>query len=448
MGKIGLIVSREYLIRVRKPSFIVMTILGPILMAAMFIVPVYLAMTDEGSQKTVAVIDDSGLFWGKFKTDESHKFIKLEMDLEEAKSSFEDLDVYALLYIPKKQLNLPNQGMLYSDKQPNLDLKSYIERVMRKEIEEQKLVLEIDKLSLNEKQKEIAFNIPVAIKTNINISTIKLGEGDEETQTYAGLSMAVGGFTAFMIYMFIFIFGAQIMRGVIEEKTNRIIEVIVSSVKPFQILMGKILGIAMVGLTQLLLWVVLTTGIVSLAQSLMGDDIKPPKTEMVSGDQLVPSDNVKELSAPQKVFEMIHSINFVSIILSFTFYFLGGYLLYAALFSAVGSAVDNETDTQQFMLPITIPLILAIVMLQVVIRNPEGPLAFWMSMIPFTSPIIMMARVPFGVPYWELALSMGLLVLGFFLTTWLAARIYRIGILMYGKKPTYKELWKWIRYRG
>ena len=323
MGKIGLIVSREYLIRVRKPSFIVMTILGPILMAAMFIVPVYLAMTDEGSQKTVAVIDDSGLFWGKFKTDESHKFIKLEMDLEEAKSSFEDLDVYALLYIPKKQLNLPNQGMLYSDKQPNLDLKSYIERVMRKEIEEQKLVLEIDKLSLNEKQKEIAFNIPVAIKTNINISTIKLGEGDEETQTYAGLSMAVGGFTAFMIYMFIFIFGAQIMRGVIEEKTNRIIEVIVSSVKPFQILMGKILGIAMVGLTQLLLWVVLTTGIVSLAQSLMGDDIKPPKTEMVSGDQLVPSDNVKELSAPQKVFadDTFHQLCFYY---SFVYFLFSG----------------------------------------------------------------------------------------------------------------------------
>jgi ABC-2 type transport system permease protein len=367
-----------------------------------------------------------------------------------AKLELGSSDDYALLYIPKKMVSLPTQAMLYSDKQPNLNLKSYIERVMSKEIEEQKLLIQINRLNLSEANKEIALNIPESIKTTINLSTIKLGEGDEETKTFAEVSMIVGIFTGLMIYFFIFLFGAQIMRGVIEEKTSRIIEVIVSSVKPFQIMMGKILGIALVGLTQLALWVVLTSSIIGLAQLAFDTDIKSPQSDLVGSSQMLPGNTAAmgDVSNSDKIWEIVNSINFGMIILCFAFYFLAGYLLYAALFAAIGSAVDNETDTQQFMLPITIPLILSIIMAQFVIQNPDGAVAVWMSIIPLTSPIIMMVRIPFGVPYEELALSMGLLVLGFLATTWLAARIYRIGILMYGKKPTYKEIWKWIRYKG
>lgn len=450
MNKIKLIIAREYLTRVRKKSFIVMTILGPLLMAAMIVVPVFLATMDDTSQKKIGVIDESGLFFEKFKNDDQHLFHRIDKDINRAKLEHSASDDYALLYIPKKLVSLPTQAMLYSDKQPNLNLKSYIERVMSKEIEEQKLLIQIERLNLSEANKEIAFNIPKSIKTSINLSTIKLGEGDEETKTYAEISMVVGIFSGLMIYFFIFIFGAQIMRGVIEEKTSRIIEVIVSSVKPFQIMMGKILGIALVGLTQLVLWVVITTSIIGIAKLAFDTDLKSTQSELISSSQMLPG-NIPEtvdVSNTDKIWEVVNSINFGMIIFCFAFYFLAGYLLYAALFAAIGSAVDNETDTQQFMLPITIPLILSIVMAQFVIQNPDGAVAVWMSIIPLTSPIIMMVRIPFGVPYEELALSMGLLILGFLGTTWLAARIYRIGILMYGKKPTYKEIWKWIWYKG
>jgi len=451
MNKIKLIIAREYLTRVRKKSFIVMTILGPILMAAMIVVPVFLATMDDSSQRKIAVIDETGLFFEKFKNDDQHIFHQITKDINTAKLEHSTTDDYALLYIPQKSVSLPTQAMLYSDKQPNLNLKSYIERVMSKEIEEQKLLIQIDRLNLSDANKEIALNIPESIKTSITLSTIKLGEGDEETKTYAEISMVVGIFTGLMIYFFIFIFGAQIMRGVIEEKTSRIIEVIVSSVKPFQIMMGKILGIALVGLTQLVLWVVLTSSIIGIAKFAFDTDIKTPQSELMSTNQMVPANattTTMDVSSSTKIWEVVNSINFGMIILTFTFYFLGGYLLYAALFAAIGAAVDNETDTQQFMLPITIPLILSIVMAQFVIQNPDGAVAVWMSIIPLTSPIIMMVRIPFGVPYEELALSMGLLILGFLGTTWLAARIYRIGILMYGKKPTYKEIWKWVKYKG
>jgi ABC-2 type transport system permease protein len=256
--------------------------------------------------------------------------------------------------------------------------------------------------------------------------------------------------------MFIVIFGSQVMRGVLEEKTNRIVEVIVSSVKPFQLMTGKIIGVAMVGLTQIFLWVILTFGIYTVFTSLYADTLNLRNQQemlikqntmsgiMDSSQQQAITDQIN----PQvdKIFSIIESINFGAIIGSFLFFFLGGYLLYSALFAAIGSAVDNETDTHQFMMPITIPLILAIIAAQFVVMNPDSSLLFWLSIIPFTSPVIMMIRIPFGVPTLDLVLSMIFLVVGFLATTWVAAKIYRTGILMYGKKINYKELWKWIRY--
>jgi len=247
-----------------------------------------------------------------------------------------------------------------------------------------------------------------------------------------------------------------VMRGVMEEKTNRIVEVIISSVKPFELMMGKIIGVALVGLTQFMLWVVLTLGIVAVLTATVLDPSELTKSEQLYTGQakVLDADQLKDISEQMqtqdsfnvKMIEAISSINYGTMIGAFLFFFLGGYLLYAALFAAIGSAVDNETDSQQFMLPVTIPLILSMVMLGMIINNPSGPVAFWFSIIPLTSPIIMMLRIPFGVPYWEIALSGGLLILGFLFTTWFAAKIYRTGILMYGKKVNYAELWKWMKY--
>jgi len=268
--------------------------------------------------------------------------------------------------------------------------------------------------------------------------------------------MGLGFVSGLLIYIFIFLFGSQVLRGVLEEKTSRIVEIIVSSVRPFQLMIGKVAGVGMVGLTQFLIWIVLTFAIVGVFQIAMPDmfQFTPDERVFVSSSQILSVEEMeqqKEMiqqydTMAGQLLEGLSAINFPVMILSFIFFFLGGYLLYAALFAAIGSAVDNEADTQQFMLPVTVPLLLSIIMAQMVISNPAGPVAFWLSVIPLTSPVIMMVRIPFGVPYFDLFLSASLLILGFIATTWFAARIYRTGILMYGKKVNYRELWKWIRH--
>jgi ABC-2 type transport system permease protein len=455
MKKILLIIKREYLTRVRKKSFIVMTILGPLLMAAMFIVPIYIA-TISNEMKTISVIDETELFYEKFKESDNIKFHYLVSDIGTAKENFTKTGDYALLYIPKTGPSLPTNVILYSNSQVNMNVKSYIKNVMSKRIEELKLDAKLKDLQVGQNQTLTTDDILRSIKANIDISTIKIGKGGLEEKSYPEVSMILGLFSGILIYFFIFMFCSQVMRGVIEEKTSRIIEVIISSVKPFELMMGKIVGIAMVGLTQFLLWVVLTATLVTVITTSFATKLsnKSP-TEQIISSQL-PSVNqsqpaslnsvkVKE-EGVNEVLNAINSIDFTVMIASFLFYFLFGYLLYAAMFAAIGSAVDSEADTQQFMLPITIPLIFAIIMAQYVMQEPTGPMAFWLSIIPLTSPVIMMIRIPFGVPYFDLFLSMGLLLLGFLGTTWLAAKIYRTGILMYGKKVSYKELWKWLRY--
>ncbi|MBN2862246.1 MAG: ABC transporter permease, partial [Bacteroidales bacterium] len=259
--------------------------------------------------------------------------------------------------------------------------------------------------------------------------------------------------------MLVFIFGSQVMRGVIDEKTSRVVEVIVSSVKPVQLMIGKIVGIALVGLTQFMIWVILTIGMVtfvkgtvlkktdlteisrSLPQNIMSED--QLSTTSAEVDELSP-----ELAEFARLFESAMNLDWLLIIFSFVFYFITGYFLYASVFAAIGSAVDNETDTQQFMLPVTIPIILGLMVAMGTMQNPESSLSFWFSIIPFTSPIVMMARIPFGVPYWQIALSMGLMIVTFIAFVWMAAKVYRTGILMYGKKSSWKEIWKWLKYSG
>ncbi|MCX6251696.1 MAG: ABC transporter permease [Bacteroidetes bacterium] len=458
MKKILLIIRREYLTRVKKRSFIVMTILGPLLMAAVFVVPIYLA-TNSNEMKNVAVLDQSGLFFEKFKDSDNIKFHYITEDLTTAKENFPRSHDYALLFIPKTELSLPENAIIYSSGQVNINVKSYVSNVMSRQIEELKLEAKIRDLQPGTNVNSTTTDILKSIKSNVDISTIKLGSNGEEQKSYPEVSMVLGMFSAVLIYFFIFMFGSQVMRGVIEEKTSRIIEVIISSVKPFQLMMGKIIGVALVGLTQFMLWVILTFGIVTIATSAFTGKLKsslPNEQVITNQGQSFHADKLAHASHPantnqegvNEVFSAINSIDFPVMIGSFLFYFLFGYLLYAALFAAIGSAVDSESDTQQFMLPITMPLIFAFVTAQYIIQEPQGPLAFWLSIIPLTSPVVMMVRIPFGVPVLQVILSMILLLLGFVGTTWMAGKIYRTGILMYGKKVNYKELWKWLKYKN
>jgi ABC-2 type transport system permease protein len=409
-------------------------------MAALFIVPVYVAQL-EGDIKTIGIIDETGLFIDAFENTDNLVFLPIEEDLETAKQNISKNDLYAILHIPRTELSLPQTGILFSDKQPNIVVKGYVQNVLRKEVEAMKL-----------SASGIDPQILQSIKTKINLLTIRINKGGEEESSSTELSMAVGFISAIVIYFFIFMYGALVMRGVIEEKTNRIVEVIVSSVKPFQLMMGKIVGVAMVGLTQFALWVIFTLIIVSVFLSVFSADLTSYQSSQlesiennISQTEAIQSDDVNE--SVIAILESIQSINFGVLIGAFVFFFIGGYLLYGAFFAAIGSAVDSETDTQQFMLPLTVPLILSIILAQFIMVNPDGPAAFWLSIFPLTSPVIMMIRIPFGVPYFDLSLSIALLILGFLGATWLAAKIYRTGILMYGKKISYKELWKWIKYK-
>ncbi len=446
MSKISLIIKREYLSRVRKKSFIVMTILGPILMAGIGIVPVYLSMQKTETQK-IEVIDESTLFIDLIPQKDIAHFDYPPISIQDARAGFFDTEYDAILYIPKVVLNGGQNGInLFYKKQLSNEIRGYIEETLGKMIFN--VMLAKNKVDLN-------FIKDAKEKSTFSMITTRVDEQGKDKKTNTGLNIAIGLVCAFLIYFFIFLYGVQVMRGVMEEKTSRIVEVILSSVKPFQLMMGKIVGIALVGLTQFLLWVILTGTLYSVATAtiLKGIDMKQiqKKEQIIKvGADL----NVSEMKQNSKADEMTQlwndfkSVNMVQILFCFLFYFLAGYLLYSALFAAVGSAVDSEADTQQFMMPITIPLILSFVVAQTIIQNPESPMAFWFSMIPLTSPIVMMVRLPFGVPAWQLWLSMSFLILGFLFTTWIAGRIYRTGILMYGKKVTWKELGKWLFYKG
>ena len=434
-----------------------MTILGPLLMAATIIIPIYLA-TQTNESKTIAVIDETGIFYEKFKDSENIRFHYLVSDIASAKANFNKSGDDALLYIPKTEVSLPVNAIMYSEKNVSINVLSYIRNVMSRQIEELKLQARLRELQTDKKEPVAVDDLLRSIKTSVDINTLKIGDDGKESKSYTELNMVLGMFSGILIYFFIFMFGAQVMRGVIEEKTSRIVEVIISSVKPFQLMMGKIIGVGLVGLTQFILWVILTFGIVTIITSTMTTKgVDQSATEQIMKQQQAmnpataelmqenPETGANEMSG---VMEAINSVNFPVMIGAFLFFFLVGYLMYAALFAAIGGAVDSEADTQQFMLPITIPLILSIVMAQFIIRDPDGPVSFWFSMFPLTSPVVMMIRIPFGVPYMEVILSMVLLLLGFLGTTWLAAKIYRTGILMYGKKISYKELWKWLRYKS
>ncbi len=440
MSKINLIIKREYTTRVMKKSFILLTFLTPILMVGMVSLIVYLGTIKDDKIKTIVVVDKTGLYKDVLQSNESYTFQFTDATVDELKKQEEqESDFAAVLYISEDLIKNASAATLYSEKQVNLELKTYVSGLLSKYIEEQKLA---------------AYNIPnlkemvEKSKTDIDMKTIKWSEDGKDKEASAELAILIGMITAVIIYMFIVIYGAQVMSGVVQEKTNRIVEVMISSVKPFELMMGKIIGIALVGLTQVLLWVLLTVAIGAGVSTFVGGDIDPASIQKMQemqqmGQMNVPAGVNGEIA---DFMSSVAGLNFTQLIILFVVYFLGGYLLYASLFAAIGSAVDNETDNNQFSFPVMIPIIFAIYAGIFAAENPEGPLAFWCSMIPFTSPIVMMVRLPFDVPAWELALSISILILSFVGTTWMAGKIYRTGILMYGKKITWGEMWKWLKY--
>ena len=440
MSNFSIILKREYLTRVKKRSFLIITFLGPLLFAALMITPSLLMLNSDKmeSKKSIAVLDETNWFDGAIENTDANTFIY--QDMNENVDSLKKLvfeGIYdAVLYIPATTLSVPVNAKLYSNKQIPMTLSSHIEREMKQVVEHKKLLASgIDPAVVK------------ATKANINIATIRMDEESGEKTSYAEIEYIIGFVLAFVIYFAVFLFSSQVMRGVIEEKTNRIIEVIISSVKPFELMMGKIVGIALVGLTQIVLWVVLTVAIYFVASGvILGPEIMSPSGTVMT-EQI---EQITEMSKGQDVMleavNMVQSINFSAILWSFLLYFVFGYLLYAALFAAIGGMVDNETDSNQFSTIVSIPLIIAIVCAPTMVNNPDTSLGIWLSMIPFTSPVSMMLRVPFGVPYWQVAVSIVLLILTFILITWLAGKIYRTGILMYGKKPSFKEIWKWLKY--
>ncbi len=457
MNKISVIIKREYVTRVRKKSFIIMTILAPVLMAAIIILPTALMMNQDADFKKIAVIEDkSDLFKGVIKNTKEAEFEYLgNRRLEDLMNTFEEEGYYGILSISPELVNTPNAIELISKKQPPIGLLQHIENSLEKELEKQKLLaFKIENLD----------EIMKTIETNVSVQTKNIDSSGVVKKTSTGIAMALAYILGFLMYMLVFIFGAQVMRGVIEEKTSRVVEVIISSVKPVQLMMGKIIGIALVGLTQFLIWIALTVGIAGVLKSTMLSDVNlteisqsVPQSMMDGENQAAVTESAAQASSvsPQllefsKMFDSAMNQPWLLIIVAFIFYFITGYLLYASVFAAIGSAVDNETETQQFMLPVTIPIILALMVAMGTMQNPESSISFWFSMIPLTSPIVMMARIPFMSPgqYWEIGVSMLLMLVTFAAFVWMAAKVYRTGILMYGKKTSWKEMWKWLRYSG
>ena len=421
-------------------------------MAAIIIVPTLVMMNQQQDFKKIAVIEDnSDLFKGVIKNTENLEFVYLDnVKVDDLKNSFEQAGYYGILYISPEIVNTPNAIQLISKKQPPIGLLQHIESSMEKEIERQKLMTyNIENLD------EIMKNV----ETKVSVQTRKIGDSGEVKETSTGIAMALAYLSGFLMYMLVFMFGSQVMRGVIEEKTSRVVEVIVSSVKPAQLMMGKIIGIALVGLTQFLIWVFLTIAIVGVLKSTvlqkgnLTEVTQNVTKNLMTEDQQVAVSTQTAETTPQmaefsKMFDSAMNQPWGLIIICFIFYFITGYLLYASIFAAIGSAVDNETETQQFMLPVTIPIIFALMVAMGTMQNPESSLSFWCSLIPLTSPVVMVARLPFGVPYWQIAVSMVLMVITFIAFVWMAAKVYRTGILMYGKKTSWKEMWKWLRYNG
>lgn len=441
MSKIGIIIQREYKSRVMKKSFLLLTFLTPLLFAALIFVPIWISTLESNNVKNIVVIDKTSSYREALKNNNKFVFTFSNQPLENYRAQIESEDkkdqpkeLAAILYITDDLVKNPNAATIYSEKQVGIDLVDYIKNSLNDYVQNKKLA-SYNIPNLKEKIEES--------KTDLQIPTIKWEASGKQKEASAEVALIIGMIAAFLIYTFIMMYGSQVMSGVLQEKTSRIVEVIVSSVKPFELMMGKIIGIALVGLTQFLIWTILTLLISVIAGTFMGINLHPNAAQVAQATSTM-NDSGFDI---QNIFTLLSSFDFAKILVLFVIYFLFGYLLYASLFAAIGSAVDNETDIQQFSAPITLPIIFALIVAIYGAQNPDSSLSFWCSIIPFTSPVVMIARLPYDVPLWQILVSLIVLILTFIASTWAAGKIYRTGILMYGKKVSWKELWKWVKMK-
>lgn len=439
MSNVLIIIQREFNERVRKKSFIITTLLMPVLMIGLMAAPALIMQFSRGEEKQIAVIDESGLVAPRLENGDELKFETTDLSTEEARKSL--TDKFGVLYIGGDILTNPNNVKLYVNSSSSLTVENNITGQIEDILEAEKLKsYNIENLS----------EILREVKTSVGMQTFRNDESQEE-EAHAKSSViatAVGFVLGMILYMFLLIYGSMVMQSVIEEKNSRVLEVMVSSVRPFELMMGKILGVASVAVVQVLIWGVLICGIGALVMPhLVPADVMASAQAMQQG---IPAAASTVDMNPEMLQALAAVTDFGYIALIFVYLLLfvfGGYLFYSAMFAAVGSAVDSIQDAQQLQTPITIPIILALLVMMSVMNDPNSQVAFWFSMIPFTSPVVMMARIPYGIPVWEVVLSLVVLYASFGAMVWFAAKIYRVGIFMYGKKPSFKELYKWMRYK-
>ena len=449
LNNIKTIISREYLTRVKKKSFLLITFLGPVFFAAICILPSVIMFMTEDKGKQVAVVDQSGIVMEKFVDTDAVDYTDYSTENPDSlKARFFELGLDALVVVsPIDEVARTVHVAAYSESPMSVDLKESIASRVDDAVEDYRLS-QYDISDLKQ--------IMADVKSDVSVATYTLGEDGEEKISSSEVYMIISLLLSMIIYMFIAMFSGMVMQSVIEEKASRVVEVLVSSVKATELMFGKIIGVACVALTQFLLWVVLTVVIVAGVSAFIGFDSMmgdPAQTEQMMDmagqmggmDMAEMTASMAEEDGMAAVLTTLKEINYVQLILAFFVYFALGYLLYASFFAAIGSAVENEADTNQLQLPVTIPLMIAFFIAFYAFKAPDSAVVFWGSMIPFTSPIVMLARIPFGVPVWELALSMGLLIATFIACGWASAKIYRIGLLMFGKKTTFKDLWKWLK---
>lgn len=446
MNKILLIIQREYITRVRKKSFLITTFLVPLFFIGMYVGVILLTKQSfDESHSYVYVIDDTNEVIDKLNSSKNITYLKESQDLQKQILAISGKDDNtSILFIPSNFYTSQAAEFL-SNNNPNVSIQSEIRDSLNRLIKDRQY-----------EAYGITKDIRRSIKANASLTTKEISADGNATDSNTEISIAIALALSVLVYISLFLYGSQVMRGIIEEKSNRIIEVIISSVKPFQLMMGKIIGIGLVGLTQFLLWLILSIVLAGAASTFivtkeeLGKEIIDSKMNaMDSINQLSESGDIQSNNMTMEIFDMLNSINFPELIVCFFIFFLGGYLIYSALFAAIGSAVDSETEASQFTMPVTMPLLLTYALsFGVLVNDPHGSVATWLSFIPFTSPIAMLVRIPFGVPTWQIIISALLLIVGFIFTTWVASRIYRVGILMYGKKASYKELIKWFKYKN
>lgn len=437
MSKIWIIIQREFMTRVKKKSFILLTILMPFIFAALIMVPLMLATIEGDEQKTVMVVDKTGRYVGSLKSTPNYAFVPTADNKDEFYT--EDSEVEAVVQITADLAKNPTAVTIYSPREVKAELLSYVETCLGEQVRREKLS---------------AYNIPeletiiADIQTDFHVATVKRNAEGDETSSNTYIAMTAGFIFTFLIYMFVMSYGGMVMQSVMEEKTNRIVELMVSSVKPFQLMMGKIIGVALVGFVQLAIWGVMLSIILVVCGSVFGLSTAPAVPAVAGADaQMAAVAQQAGGGEAAEIMSALMGLPYAELGIMFVLYFVGGYLLYASFFAAVGASINAQEDSSQFIMPVVLIMVFGLYAAMYSAENTNGPLAFWASMFPLTSPIVMMVRIPFGVPWWEEVLSLGLLFATSMAFVWISARIYRVGILMYGKKPSLREMLKWVRWQ-